>query len=161
MDVTCTGEVQHRKSSATAFYPAPQSHPTQNLCVYLVKVAVLPASVLANQRPSWGRSLSRQHRVPLIYAATAISTLSCRFLSLGRDSRDARGSAVYPSFKLQHTLTWIPCVFFLKKQTCKYECWNGTVIARVTGLHGFYTCCAHWEDTGRVCYRLFPCSGLL
>lgn len=54
MDVTCTGEVQHRKSSATAFYPAPQSHPTQNLCVYLVKVAVLPASVLANPEAQLG-----------------------------------------------------------------------------------------------------------
>lgn len=59
-------------------------------------------------------------------------------VSVGRDSRDARGSAFYLSFKLQHTLTWILCaLFFKKKKTCKYERWNGTIIARVTGLHDF------------------------
>lgn len=47
-------EVQHWKSSATAFHPAPQNYPTQNLCVYLVKVAVLPASVLANPEAQLG-----------------------------------------------------------------------------------------------------------
>lgn len=53
MDVTCTGEVQHWKSSAHSL-PSRSSVTPQNVCVHLVKVAVLPASVLANPEAQLG-----------------------------------------------------------------------------------------------------------